>query len=171
MDRAQKQEMVSSLNDVFSNAGVVVVTHYSGLSVAEMTDLRAQLREAGASFKVTKNRLTRLAIEGTDKEALGDLFVGPTAIGYSEDPVAAPKVLAKFAKENEKLIIRGGMMGTTELDEAGVKQLASMPSLDELRAKLIAMLNTPATRIAGVTQAPAGQLARVIGAYGASEAA
>jgi len=171
MDRAQKRELVESLNQTFGGTEVVVVTHYSGLTVAEMTDLRAKMREAGASFKVTKNRLTRLALEGTDFAPLADLFTGPTAIGYSEDPVAAPKVIAEFAKKNDKLVITGGMMGTTLLDVAGVKTLASMPSLDELRAKLIATITTPATRIAGVTQAPAGQLARVFGAYGASDAA
>ncbi len=171
MDRAQKQELVSTLNSVFSDTEVVVVTHYIGLSVAEMTDLRNRMREAGASFKVTKNRLTRLALEGTDAGAISDLFTGPTAIGYSDDPVAAPKILSKFAKENENLKILGGVMGKTVLDAAGVNALAIMPSLDELRAKLVSILQTPATRIAGVTQAPAGQLARVFGAYGAKDAA
>lgn len=171
MDRAQKQELVSELNGVFKDAGVVVVTHYSGLNVADMTQLRNELRESGASFKVTKNRLTKLALEGTEKAPLSDLFSGPTAIGFSEDVVAAPKAIAKFAKENENLVILGGMMGETVLDEAGVKELASMPSLDELRAKLVGMISTPATRIAGVLQAPAGQVARVIGAQGAKDAA
>lgn len=171
MDRAQKQEMVKDLNTVFGNAEVVVVAHYSGLSVADMTDLRTKMRETGASFRVTKNRLTKLALKGTKKEPLMDLFEGPTAIGYSDDPVSAPKVLVNFAKANEKLIILGGMMGETVLDETAVKNLASMPSLDELRAKIVGMLNTPATRIAGVLQASAGQLARVIGAYSAKDAA
>ena len=171
MERAQKQELVSSLNGIFSSAGVVVVTHYSGLSVAELTDLRSRLREVGASFRVTKNRLTRLALEGTDCAPIADLFTGPTAIGYSDDPVAAPKILAKFAKENEKLILLGGIMGTQTLDTAGVKALAELPSLDELRAKLVGMISTPATRIAGVLQAPGAQVARVIGAYGAKDAA
>lgn len=171
MDRAQKKELVSHLNDVFSNTGVIVVARYSGLSVAEMTDLRAQMREADARFKVIKNRLARLALEGTDKAPLGDLFTGPTAIGYSDDPVAAPKVLVDFAKDNDSLVVVGGMMGTDELDESAVRSLASLPSLDELRAKLVALVQTPATRIAGVTQAPAGQLARVFGAYGAKETA
>ena len=171
MDRAQKQELVGELRDAISTAGVVVVTHYSGLSVAEMTSLRSKLRKTGASFKVTKNRLTKLALEGTDKTPLADLFSGPTAIGYSQDPVAAPKALVEFSKGNEKLIILGGMMGETVLDEAAVKDLASLPSLDQLRAKLVGMLSTPATRIACVLQAPAGQVARVVGAYGAKDAA
>ncbi len=171
MDRAQKQELVKELHGVFDNAGVVVVTHYSGLDVSKMTQLRNELRETGASFKVTKNRLTKLALDGTDKTPLSDLFTGPTAIGYSDDPVSAPKAIARFAKDNESLIILGGMMGDVVLDEAGVKELASMPSLDELRGKLVGMLNTPATRIAGVLQAPAGQLARVMGAYAEKDAA
>ncbi len=171
MDRAQKQELVTQLHDVFDNAGVVVVTHYSGLDVADMTKLRRALRENGASFKVTKNRLTKLALDGTNKTPLSDLFTGPTAIGYSDDPVAAPKAIARFAKDNENLIILGGMMGDLVLDVDGVKELASLPSLDELRGKLVCLLNTPATRIAGVLQAPAGQLARVLGAYAAKDAA
>lgn len=168
MDRAQKKELVASLKDVFSSTSVVVVTHYKGLNVAEISDLRARMLEAGANFKVTKNRLTRLALEGTQCESIADLLTGPTAIGYSDDPVAAPKVLAKFAKENDNLVILGGAMGETQLDVDGVKSLAELPSLDELRAKIIGMLNTPATRVAGVLQAPAGQLARVFGAYGAT---
>lgn len=171
MDRAQKQELVTQLHDVFDSAGVVVVTHYSGLDVADMTKLRRELRENGASFKVTKNRLTKLALDGTNKTPLSDLFTGPTAIGYSDDPVAAPKAIARFAKDNENLIILGGMMGDLVLDVDGVKELASLPSLDELRGKLVCLLNTPATRIAGVLQAPAGQLARVMGAYAAKDAA
>jgi large subunit ribosomal protein L10 len=150
---------------MFANSGVVVVTHYSGLTVAEMTDLRGRMREVGASFKVTKNRLAKRALTDTDKAPLTDFFTGPTAIAYSEDPVAAPKVAAKFAKENEKLVILGGMMGETLLDVNGVKALAELPSLDELRAKLVGMISTPATRIAMVTSAPAGQLARVLNAY------
>ncbi|MCH7630843.1 MAG: 50S ribosomal protein L10 [Proteobacteria bacterium] len=171
MDRAQKQELVSKLSEVFSSAGVVVVTHYSGLDVAKMTDLRSRLRENGASFKVTKNRLTKLALAKTDKGPLSDLFTGPTGIGYSDDPVAAPKVLVKFAKENDNLIILGGMMGEMVLDENAVRDLAALPSLDELHGKLVSLLSAPATKIAGVLQAPAGQLARVFGAYGAIETA
>lgn len=172
MDRAQKTELVTSLNGVFADAGVVVVTHYIGLSVPEMSDLRARMADAGASFKVTKNRLAKLALEGTPASGISELFQGPTAIAYSNDPVAAPKVAAGFAKENEKLVILGGTMGETVLDANGVKALASLPSLDELRGKIVGMLNTPATQIAGVLQAPAGQVARVLGAYAAkSEAA
>ncbi len=171
MDRTEKEELVASLKHVFEDAAVVVVTHYSGLTVAQMTDLRGQMREAGASFKVTKNRLTRLALEGTQYDALSSLFAGPTAIAYSEDPVAAPKVAVNFAKGNDNLVVLGGAFGSQMLDVEGVAALARLPSLDELRGTIIGMLNTPATRIAGVLQAPGGQLARVVGAYGASEEA
>lgn len=142
----------------------MVITHYSGLTVKEMGDLRNKMREAGASFKVTKNRLTRLALEGTKYKDLSDMFTGPTAIAYSEDPVAAAKVSVAFAKTNEKLIILGGGLGDKTLDANGVKALAALPSLDESRANLVGLLNAPATRIAGVLQAPAGQLARVLNA-------
>lgn len=165
MDRSQKSELVGELNQLFSGIGCVVVTKYVGLSVAEMTDLRARLREAGAGYRVTKNRLTKIALEGTPCAPLSEYFTGPTAIGYSDDPVAAPKVLVDFAKENEKLQIIGGIMGQTLLDTGGVKALATLPSLDELRAKLIGMLNTPAIRIARVLNAPGEQVARVIQAY------
>lgn len=171
MDRNQKAELVTSLNGVFASAGVVVVTHYTGLNVAQMTELRAKMLEAGASFKVTKNRMARLALEGTTAAPLVELFSGPTAIAWSDDPVAAPKIVANFAKDNEALVILGGVMGETVLDVNGVKALATLPSLDELRGKLVGMISTPATRIAAVTGAPAGQLARVFGAYGSSEAA
>jgi large subunit ribosomal protein L10 len=171
VERAQKQELVAQLHQVFSTTNVVVVAHYSGLTVADMTTLRSRMREAGASFKVTKNRLTKLALKDTDAQAIADLFEGPTAIGYSDDPVAAPKVLSNFAKENDKLVILGGAMGGTKLDADGVKALAELPSLDELRAKLLALVQTPATRLAQVTAAPAAQLARVFGAYGAKDAA
>ena len=171
MERAEKQELIASMHDVLSDAASVVVVHYDGLNVAEMTDLRAKMREVDASFKVTKNRLTRLALKGTDYEGITDLFNGPTAIGYAADPVAAAKVIAAFAKDNEKLRILGGGMGETVLDEDGVKALASMPSLDELRGKLVGLLQAPAQKIASVTQAPAGQLARVFGAYGGQDAA
>lgn len=164
MERAEKDALVSTLNGVFNDAGVVVVTHYSGLNVAELSELRRDMAEAGASFRVTKNRLAKRALEGTPASGITDLFTGPTAIGVSDDPVAAPRILAKFAKANEKLIIRGGIMGETVLDESGVKALADLPSLDELRGKIVGMLNTPATRIAGVLAAPGGQVARVIAA-------
>jgi large subunit ribosomal protein L10 len=165
VDRAEKSELVSGLNQVFSNAGVVVVAHYSGLSVAQMTALRGRMRNAGASLKVAKNRLVKIALKGTDVEHISDLFQGPTVIAYSDDPVAAPKVAAEFARANEKFVVLGGAMGPTNLDAKGVAALAALPSLDELRAKLVGMIQTPATRIAGVLQAPAGQLARVFGAY------
>ena len=169
MDRTQKEELVATLRDTFDGAAMVVVTHYSGLTVAEMGDLRTRMRDAGASFKVTKNRLTRLALKGTKFEGLSDMFTGPTAIAFSEDPVAAAKVSVNFSKENDKLIVLGSALGEEQLDLDGVKALATLPSLDELRAKIVGMLNTPATRIAGVLQAPAGQVARVIGAYGSKE--
>lgn len=169
MTRTAKEVWVEQAGAIFGEAQIVLITHYQGLSVAEMSALRQQVREAGAGFKVTKNRLARRALAGTAYESLADQFVGPTAIAYGDDPVAAAKVIAAFAKGNEKLQLVGGAFGSTLLDEAKIKQLATMPSLDELRAKILAMLNTPATRIAGVLQAPAGQLARVFGAYGSSE--
>lgn len=169
MDRTQKAEMVKSLKTVFENTGVLVVTHYSGLTVSDMTTLRGQIAEAGANFHVVKNRLAKIALNGTPCAGVSELFSGPIAIAYSDDPVAAPKVAAAFAKEHENLVILGGAMGENILDVDGVKVLAELPSLDELRAKLVGMISTPATRIAGVLQAPAGQLARVIGAYGASQ--
>ena len=165
MDRTEKEGLVAFLKDAFNETNIVVVTHYSGLTVAEMGDLRDRMREAGAKFKVTKNRLTRLALEGTRFQGISDMFKGPTAMAYSVDPVAAAKVAVEFAKKNDKLIVLGGALGEQALDADGVKALATLPSLDELRAKILGMLNTPATRIAGVLQAPAGQVARVIGAY------
>jgi len=171
VERAEKQELVASLHEVFSGAASVVVVHYDGLSVAEITNLRSQMREVGASLKVTKNRLTRLALKGTDYEGIADLFTGPTAIGFADDAVAPAKSLAAFAKKNEKLRILGGGMGDTVLDQDGVKALAELPSLDELRGKLVGLLQAPAQKVAAVTQAPAGQLARVFGAYGATDAA
>lgn len=162
MDRVQKEELVTLLNGVFASASLVVVTRPSGLTVAESTDLRRRMLESGASFKVTKNRLTRLALKGTKFESLSDLFVGPTAIAFSEDPIAAAKVAVKFAGENDKLEIIGGGLYEEMLDSAGIQTLAKLPSLDELRGKIVGMLNTPATRIAGVLQAPGGQLARVM---------
>jgi len=143
----------------------MVVTHYSGMTVAEISKLREQMREGGASFKITKNRLTRLALAGTKYEGLSDLFTGPTAIAFSSDPVAAAKVVANFAKDNEKLIILGGAVGEQVYDADGVKTLANLPSLDESRARIIGLLTAPAARIASVLQAPGGQLARVLGAY------
>ncbi len=171
MDRAEKREFVAEMKQTLSGAGSVVVAQYAGLSVAEMTELRSSMREAGGTVKVAKNRLVKLALEGTDAEHMGDLLTGPTLLAYAEDPVAAPKAASDFAKKNEKLVILGGAMGATNLDQNGVKSLASLPSLDELRGKLVAMISTPAQRIAVITSAPAGQVARVIGAYSSKEAA
>jgi large subunit ribosomal protein L10 len=165
MDLEQKRELVTELNTVFNDAASVVVTQYSGLSVTEITDLRNQMRAAGANFKVTKNRLTRLALADTPYAGLADMFTGPTAIAFSEDVVAPAKVAVEFAKKNEKLVVVGGAMGENVLDVAGVKALASLPSLDELRGKIVGLLQAPATKVAGVVQAPASQLARVMGAY------
>lgn len=165
MERAEKVEFVSQLNGVFQETSVVVVAHYNGLTVAQMSDLRSQMRDAGGTVKVAKNRLVKLALQGTDAAHIMDLFTGPTVIAYSDDPVAAPKVAIEFAKKNEKFVILGGAMGTTNLDADGVKALASMPSLDELRGKIVGLLQAPAGKIAQVVNAPAGQLARVIGAY------
>ncbi len=164
MDRAQKSEVVTALNEVFSNTGVIVVAHYSGLSVTEMTDFRRRAREAGAQVKVAKNRLAKLALEGTEVSGISDLFTGPTCITYSDDLVAAPKAAVNFAKDNEKLVILGGSMGATALDLDSVKSLASLPSLDELRGMLAGLLQAPAGKIARVLNAPAGKLARVFSA-------
>ncbi len=165
MDRSQKEKLVGSLNKALSDTVCVVVTHQVGLTVEEVTTLRRQMRAAGASFKVTKNRLARRALAGTPFEQLSPMFTGPTAIAYSRDPVAAAKVAVEFANKNEKLRIVGGSLGAQQLDAEGVKTLATMPSLDELRGKLLGLLQTPATRIAAVLQAPGGQLARVLSAY------
>lgn len=171
MDRAQKQELVTTLNGVFSNTGVIVVAHYSGLSVADMTDLRHRMREAGGHVRVAKNRLAKLALEGTEVAGISDLFTGPTCLAYSDDPVAAPKVAVNFAKDNEKLVILGGAMGATVLDPAAVKSLASLPSLDELRGKLVGLIQAPAGKIARVLNAPAVKLARVFSAKGQQDEA
>ncbi len=169
MDRTEKEDLVASLQKTFEDSSIVVVTHYSGLTVSEMSDLRMQMRDAGASFKVTKNRLTRRALEGTKYEPLEPMFKGPTAIAFSADPVAAAKAAVNFAKDNEKLILLGGALGEESLDLAAIKTLASLPSLETLRAKIVGMINTPATRIVGVLKAPAGQVARVISAHSANK--
>lgn len=163
--RAFKQQWVEETNTQVQSAEILLIAHYKGLSVAEITDLRVKVRAAGARFKVTKNLLAKRALVGTNYEKISHLFKGPTAVAYANDPVSAAKALSEFAKKNEKLVLVGGAFGNTILDKAAINQLASMPSMDELRAKIIAMLQTPATRIAGVLQAPAGQLARVFGAY------
>ncbi|MCH9764856.1 MAG: 50S ribosomal protein L10 [Alphaproteobacteria bacterium] len=162
MERAAKRELVASLHDVFKDTGVVVVAHYAGLTVAQMTEYRRQIKAAGGSVKVAKNRLAKLALKDTDSAGIADLFKGPTCIAYSEDPIAAAKVAVKFAKENDNLVILGGTMGTNVLDVPSVEALAALPSLDELRAKLISLLNAPATKIARTIKEPGGQLARVI---------
>lgn len=171
MDRSQKAESVAQLNAVFNEVGVVVVTRNLGLTVAQSTALRAKMREAGASYQVAKNRLARLALKDTDYSGLDELLTGPTALAYSVDPVAAAKAAVDFAKTNDKLEIVGGSMGTQVLDAEGVKALASMPSLDELRATLVGLVNAPATKIARLATAPATKLARVFAAYGDKEAA
>jgi large subunit ribosomal protein L10 len=165
VDRAAKRELVSTLNGVFSTTSVVVVAHYKGLTVADMQKLRTQMKQAGATVKVAKNRLAKIALEGTDVASISDLMQGPTLIAYSSDPVAAAKVAVDFAKGNEKLVILGGAMGRTALNPDGVKALATMPSLDELRAKLVGLVQAPATKVAQVVNAPAAKLSRVFGAY------
>jgi large subunit ribosomal protein L10 len=171
MDRTQKAEVVDTLNGLFGDAGSVVVAHYSGMTVAQMGELRARMRAAGASFKVAKNRLVVRALQGTAAEGIAHLFKGPTGIAISKDPIAASKVAVAYAKENDKLVILGGVVGSTALDANGVKALAELPSLDELRGKIVGLLQAPATKLAGLLAAPAGQLARVIGAYSTKDAA
>lgn len=165
MERTEKREFVASMNEVFANAGAVVVAHYAGITVSEMSTFRTKMKEAGGTVKVAKNRLAKLALEGTEVDHISDLFQGQTLICYSDDPVSAPKVAVEFAKANENLVILGGAMGATNLDTNGVKALASLPSLDELRGKIVGLVQAPATKIAQVVNAPAGQLARVVGAY------
>ncbi len=165
MDRSQKADAVAQLNAVFNEVSVVVVTRNLGMTVAQSTDLRTKMRDAGASYKVAKNRLAKLALENTDYVGLDDMFTGPVGLAWSKDPVAAAKAAVDFAKTNDKLEIVGGSMGSVVLDEAGIRALASMPSLDELRAKLIGLVNAPATKIAQVVTAPAAKVARVFAAY------
>jgi large subunit ribosomal protein L10 len=171
MNRSEKTDAVAVLNATFNEAAVVVVTRNLGLTVAQSTDLRLKMRDAGAHYRVSKNRLAKIALADTQYQPLSDLLTGPTALATSGDPVAAAKVAVEFAKTNDKLEIVGGAMGDTVLDVDGVKALASLPSLDELRAKLIGLIQAPATKVAQVLVAPAGQLARVFGAYAAKEAA
>ena len=170
MDRAEKKDAVAALNDVFKSTSVVVVAHYSGLTVAQMQALRKQMRAAGASVEVAKNRLVKIALDGTDVASIGTLMKGPTLIAYSSDPVAAPKAAVAFAKDNEKFVILGGAMGVTSLDPNGVKSLATMPSLDELRAKIVGLVKAPSTKLAQLVNAPAAKLARVFGAYAGKDA-
>lgn len=169
MDRAAKSALVSSLQEKFRSAGVTVVAHYSGMTVAQMSDYRRRLKEAGGEVKVAKNRLAQRALEGTGVAAgIAGLFKGPTCIAFSPDPVAAAKAAVKYAKENEKLVILGGAMGHTLLDAQGVKALAELPSLDELRAKIIGLINAPAAKIARTVKEPSAKLARVLQARAAS---
>lgn len=171
MDRAQKTEQVSALAKTLSETAVVVVTRNHGLTVAQVTDLRTKMRQAGASFKVTKNRLAKIALEGSPYQSLSELLTGPVGFATSTDPVAAAKVAVDFAKTNDKFEIVGGAMGSTVLDIDGVKALASLPSLDELRGRIVGLIQAPASKIARVISTPAGNLARVFGAYATKEAA
>ena len=171
MDKAGKAVALEAYKEVFADAGVIVVTQYSGLTVTQLTDLRVKLKAQGANLKVIKNRLAKIALDGRGGEAAGAMFVGPVAIAFSPDPVAASKVVAEYAKGNEKLVLVGALMGDMVLDQNGVKQLASLPSLDQLRGKIIGLIQAPATKIAGIVAAPAAQLARVIGAYANKDAA
>ena len=165
MDRTEKREFVAALGQVFQDTSMVVVTRNAGLTVAEVSDLRRRMRAAGASYKVAKNRLATIALDGTRFDGIKPMLKGPTALAWSKDPVAVAKTAIEFARTNEKLVVIGGALGTQTLDAAGVQALAELPSLDTLRARLVGMLQTPATRVAGVLQAPAGQIARVLGAY------
>jgi len=171
MDRTQKSEVVTTLHATFAEIGVVVVTRNLGMTVAQSTALRQKMRDAGATFKVTKNRLARIALKDTQYEQISDMLTGPIALATSADPVAAAKVAIEFAKTNDKIEIVGGAMGNTLLDAEGIKALASMPSLDEMRATLVGLIQAPATKLAQIAQAPAAQLARVFNAYAEKEAA
>ena len=165
VDRAAKKELVAELNGVFKDTSVVVVAHYSGLTVSQMQNLRRQMKQAGAAVKVAKNRLAKIALADTGAAVIGPLLKGPTVIAYSQDPVAAPKVANDFAKGHEKFVILGGAMGKTALNPDGVKALAALPSLDELRAKIVGLVQAPATKVAQLVNTPAGELARVVQAY------
>ena len=171
MDRAQKAEFVASLKQTFSEVGVVVVTRNHGLTVAQSTQLRNKMRDAGAVYKVSKNKLAKIALDGTDYLSLGDMLTGPVGLATSIDPVAAAKVVVDFAKTNDKFEIVGGAMGALALNVDGVKALATLPSLDELRAKIVGLLVAPATKLATITQAPAAQIARVLSAHAEKQAA
>ena len=171
MERAEKRELVASLQAALSGAGSIVIAQNAGLTVADLETLRVQMKQAGGQVKVAKNRLAKLALKDTDNADMSALFTGPVVIAFSADPMTAPKVAAKFADKNQKFVIVGGAMGKTGLDANNVKALATMPSLDELRATLAGMLKQPATRIASVVQAPGAQIARVLAAYAEKSAA
>ena len=162
MDRAQKEKLVEELGQIFESSGVVVVSHYAGLTVAEMQDLRARMREAGGSVRVAKNKLAKIALEGKPCASIADLLSGMTVLSYSEDPVAAAKVAEAYAKDNEKFVILGGAMGETALDQAGVKAVASMPSREELIASIVGCIGAPASNIAGAIGAPASNVASIL---------
>jgi len=168
VDRAAKEALVAELHDVFANTGVVVVAHYAGLSVAQMTEYRRRVKEVGGNVKVAKNRLARLALRDTPSEGMADLMIGPTCLAFSQDPVAAAKVAVKYAKENDKLVVLGGAMGSTVLDANGVKALADLPSLDELRGTLVGLIQAPMVKIVRTVNEPGGMLARVIQAKSAA---
>ena len=161
MNRAQKKAWIEGVNQDAAKAGIVIVAHYKGLTVAEISQLRVDTRKAGAKLKVTKNLLAKRAIADTQYAGLAHLFKGPTVTAFASEPVSAAKVLSDFAKKNEKLVLIGGAFGATVLDKAAIQNLASLPSMDELRAKILAMLNTPATRLAVLLKAPASGLARL----------
>jgi large subunit ribosomal protein L10 len=170
VDRAQKRELVTTLNEEWKGSGVIVVAHYKGMTVAQMTDFRKRMKEVGGAVKVAKNKLAKLALKDTEVETISDLLKGQTCVAYSEDPISAARVSVKYARENDKLVILGGAMGSTRLDSSGVKALADLPSLDELRGKLIGLLQAPASKIARILNEPGGMLARVLAAKGAQEA-
>jgi len=171
VERAEKKELVATLNQVFKTTGVIVVAHNKGLTVNQVNDLRNKMAQAGVTVKVAKNRLAKLALNGTDAAGITGLFTGPTMVAYGTDPVTAPKIAATFAKTNEKFVVLGGALGKTILDANAFKALAELPSLDQLRGKLIGLIQAPATRIAGVLAAPGGQVARVINAYATKDQA
>lgn len=162
MDRAQKEKLVDELGQIFESSGVVVVAHYAGLTVAEMQDLRARMREAGGSVRVAKNRLAKIALEGKPCESIGSLLTGMTVLSYSEDPVAAAKVSEEFAKDNKKFVIIGGAMGSTALDRAGIEAVSKMPSREELIASIVGCIAAPASNIAGAIGAPASNIASIL---------
>jgi large subunit ribosomal protein L10 len=170
VDRAEKRELVSTLNEAWKGTGVMVVAHYKGMTVAQMTEFRKRMKEAGGAVKVSKNRLAKLALKDTDGEGISGLLKGQTCVAYSDDPISAAKVSVKYARENEKLVILGGAMGRTVMDVNAVKALAELPSLDELRARLIGLVQAPATKIARILKEPGAMLARVVQAQGAKSA-
>lgn len=167
MDRAQKRELVTKLNEAWKDSGVIVVAHFKGMTVAEITDFRQRVKEAGGAVKVAKNRLAKLALKNTDAEGISSLLEGQTCLAYSEDPITAAKVSVRYAKQNEKLVILGGAMGKTLLDSKGVKALADLPTLDELRATLIGILQAPASKIARILMEPGAMIARTVQAKSA----